>query len=101
MEPADRTLMAAHAAIASIAVLNADFVLVFSAIKPAWDPQRGLVAGGELEPVSTVSINPIAAKQLLRQLGHAIENFEEATKSAIPDVGDIAVVGNMNPPPQK
>lgn len=82
-----------HAATVHLAITNADFVLVFAILKPFWEAQQGLVPGMSLEEVATISLSPITAKQLLRQLTRAIDGFEAVTGVVIPEMGEIAGEG--------
>ncbi len=82
-----------HASTVHLAITNSDFVLVFAVLKPLWEASRGLVQGLVLEEVATVSLSPIAAKQLLRQIKQAIEGFEAETGSIIPQMGEIIGTG--------
>jgi hypothetical protein len=92
-------VMPSHASTCHIALTNSDFVLVFAVAKPSWRSSQGLVAGLELEPVSTVSLSPITARQLLNQLTQAISDFERTTHSTIPEVGEIITTANVPQPP--
>lgn len=98
-DPGPTTVTPAHATTCHIAITNSDFVLVFAVAKPSWRSSQGLVMGMELEPVSTVSLSPIAAKQLLNQLTRAISGFEASTHSTIPEIGEVLETGNMVQPP--
>jgi hypothetical protein len=92
------TVTPTHATTCHIAINNSDFVLVFAIIKSAWNPQQGLVPGGALEPVATVSVSPVVAKQLVRQLSQAVAGFEGATHSTIPEMGELQSSGGMVEP---
>lgn len=78
-----------HATIVNVAINNSDFVLVFAVIEPHFS-NEGLTPQVSLESVATVSLSPIAAKQLLRGLSLAIQNFEISTKSTIPQMGELS-----------
>lgn len=79
-----------HATAVSVAVNNSDIVLVFMVMQPHFGTS-GLVPQMTVAPVSAISLAPVAAKQLVRQISQAIESFETATTSTVPDVGDISV----------
>jgi hypothetical protein len=72
-----------HATTVHLAVNNADFVVAFALIKPAFG-SRGLQPGYEMQSVGCISLSPATAKQMYRALGRAISTFEEGTGVAIP-----------------
>jgi hypothetical protein len=77
-----------HATTVHITVLNGDFIFVYGHVLPLFGSE-GLSAQFNLEAVSSVSLNPIAAKQLMHAITRAITQFEEATHSVIPDIGSF------------
>ena len=78
-----------HAASVGIVVHNADFILAFHSTLPVVK-NRGLTPEANLISVANISISPYVAKQLMRQLQQAVEEFERATGSTIPDLGQIS-----------
>jgi len=78
-----------HAASVGIVVHNADFILAFYSAIPTVK-NSGLTLDANLASVSNISISPYVAKQLMRQLQQAVGEFERATGSVIPDLGQIS-----------